>query len=35
MSQWLGQADGTFAYNANAAYQLPTNWQAQPDSFVI
>ncbi len=28
MSQWLGQANGSFAWNPNAAYQLPTNWQA-------
>ncbi len=28
MSQWLGQAGGTFAYNANAAYSLPPNWEA-------
>ena len=28
MSEWLGQANGTFAYNPNAAYQLPANWEA-------
>jgi hypothetical protein len=28
MSEWLGQPGGTFAYNPNAAYQLPTNWDA-------
>ena len=27
MSEWLGQTNGTFVYNPNAAYQLPTSWQ--------
>ena len=26
MAEWLAQGDGTFVYNANAAYSLPTNW---------
>jgi len=28
MSEWLGQTNGTFAYNPTAAYQLPANWDA-------
>jgi hypothetical protein len=32
MAEWLGQADGTFAYNPDAAYELPTSWHVQPVS---
>lgn len=27
MIEWLGQADGSFAWNAQSIYQMPTNWQ--------
>jgi hypothetical protein len=35
MSEWLANADGTFAYNPNAAFQLPTSWQPQPEDPMI
>jgi FG-GAP repeat len=31
LTNWLGQADGGFANNANASTWVPTNWHVQVD----
>jgi len=31
VTEWLGQSDGSFAWNAPATYALDSHWHSQPD----